>query len=63
MRDTKGLYEKARQGLIKNFTGVDDPYESPEAPELISKTEENTPEELVELILEYLYEREILIKR
>lgn len=63
MRDTKGLYEKARQGLIKNFTGVDDPYESPEAPELIAKTEGNTPEELVESILEYLYEREILIKR
>jgi sulfate adenylyltransferase len=62
-RDTKGLYEKARQGLIKNFTGVDDPYEIPETPELIAKTEENTPEELVEAILEHLYERGVLVRR
>jgi sulfate adenylyltransferase len=62
-RDTKGLYEKARQGLIKNFTGVDDPYEVPERPELIAKTEEATPEELVNDILEYLYERGILVKK
>ena len=62
-RDTKGLYEKARQGLIKNFTGVDDPYENPEKPELIARTVESTPEEIVEDIIAYLYERGILAKR
>ncbi len=61
-RDTKGLYEKARQGLIKNFTGVDDPYESPEKPELVAKTEENTPEGIVGEIVEYLYTRGILTR-
>jgi sulfate adenylyltransferase len=59
-RDTKGLYEKARQGLIKNFTGVDDPYEVPEKPELIAKTEESTPEALVEEIVSYLEKRGII---
>jgi adenylylsulfate kinase-like enzyme len=62
-RDTKGLYEKARKGLIKGFTGVDDPYEEPENPELIARTEENTPEGLVEEIIAYLYMRGLLIKR
>ncbi len=62
-RDMKGLYAKARQGLIKGFTGIDDPYEEPEYPELIARTEENTPEELVEGIIEYLYTRGILVKK
>lgn len=62
-RDTKGLYEKARKGLIKNFTGIDDPYERPENPELIAKTEENTPEALIEAIIEYLYDRGVLVRR
>lgn len=53
-RDTKGLYEKARKGLIKNFTGVDDPYEIPEYPEYVAKTEEGTPEEIVAGILDHL---------
>jgi sulfate adenylyltransferase len=53
-RDAKGLYAKARQGLIKGFTGVDDPYEVPEHPELIAKTEEATPDELVAHIIAYL---------
>jgi sulfate adenylyltransferase len=61
-RDTKGLYEKARKGLIKGFTGISDPYEEPERPELIAKTEEATPEELVAQIIQYLYDREILKK-
>jgi sulfate adenylyltransferase len=61
-RDTKGLYEKARQGLIKNFTGIDDPYEEPENPELIAKTEEATPEELVSEIIEYLRVRGVMGK-
>ena len=59
-RDTKGLYEKARKGLIKNFTGVDDPYEIPGKPELIAKTEENTPEGLVSDIIDYLNSRGVI---
>ncbi|MCF7815417.1 MAG: bifunctional sulfate adenylyltransferase/adenylylsulfate kinase [Candidatus Pacebacteria bacterium] len=62
-RDTKGLYEKARKGLIKGFTGVDDPYEEPENPELIALTEENSPEVIVEEILKYLHEREIFKRK
>lgn len=59
-RDTKGLYAKARKGLIQGFTGVNDPYEEPENPELIACTEENTPEQLVEEIIAYLYVRGVL---
>lgn len=44
-RDVKGLYKKALAGEIKNFTGVDDPYESPLAAEVIVKTDTETPEE------------------
>ncbi len=62
-RDTKGLYAKARQGLIQGFTGISDPYETPERPELIARTEENTPEELVEMIIEHMYERGILVRK
>jgi adenylylsulfate kinase-like enzyme len=51
---------RRRQGLIKNFTGVDDPYERPENPELVAKTEESTAEELVDEIIEYLKTRGIL---
>jgi sulfate adenylyltransferase len=59
-RDTKGLYAKARQGIIKNFTGIDDPYETPENPELIVKTEDATPEEIVSSILDYLRTRGVI---
>ncbi len=44
-RDVKGLYAKARAGLIKGFTGIDDPYEVPENPEVVCKTEQETIEE------------------
>ncbi|MBN1689333.1 MAG: adenylyl-sulfate kinase [Candidatus Omnitrophica bacterium] len=44
-RDVKGLYQKARSGAIKGFTGVDDPYETPLAPEAVCETEKETPEE------------------
>jgi len=56
MRDVKGLYKKARQGLIKGFTGVDDPYEPPENPEVYVDTTKNTPEECATKILKYLIE-------
>jgi adenylyl-sulfate kinase len=56
-RDVKGLYAKARSGEIKEFTGISDPYEPPENPELVIETEEHPPEESAQIILEYLEER------
>ncbi len=50
-RDTKGLYAKARAGLIQHFTGVDDPYEPPERPELEISTRDQSPEEAAQRIL------------
>jgi len=50
-RDRKGIYAKARAGLIKGFTGVDDPYEEPERPEVRIDTTEITPEEATQEIL------------
>jgi sulfate adenylyltransferase len=52
----KGLYAKAFAGEIKEFTGVSDPYEAPEDPELRVDTESLTPEESAELILGKLAE-------
>ena len=53
-RDPKGLYEKARAGEIKNFTGIDDPYEAPVDPEVHLRTDELTVEEEVTAIMGYL---------
>ena len=53
-RDPKGLYKKARAGEIKNFTGIDDPYEAPEAPEVHLHTDQQSLEEEVEQLLELL---------
>ena len=53
-RDPKGLYKKARRGEIKNFTGIDSPYEAPESPELVVNTSALSAEESVERILAYL---------
>jgi sulfate adenylyltransferase len=56
-RDRKGLYAKARAGIIKEFTGISDPYEAPEKPELVLQTEELTPDlaaQRVLLVLESL---------
>jgi adenylylsulfate kinase len=53
-RDPKGLYKKALAGEIKNFTGVDDPYEAPERPEILIDTEHVVPETAASQILEYL---------
>ena len=53
-RDPKGLYKKARAGEIKNFTGIDDPYEAPPNPEIHLKTDEMTVQEEVAHIIEYL---------
>ncbi|WP_373500771.1 bifunctional sulfate adenylyltransferase/adenylylsulfate kinase [Desulfococcus sp.] len=56
-RDRKGMYAKARAGLIKGFTGVDDPYEAPEAPEIRIDTTHMTPNEAVKDILLFLNEK------
>ena len=53
-RDPKGLYKKARRGELKNFTGVDSPYEVPEAPEITLDTTVLTPEQAADVILEHL---------
>jgi adenylylsulfate kinase len=49
-RDVKGLYEKAFKGEITGFTGVDDPYEPPDRPEVVVETDRMSPEECVELV-------------
>ena len=56
-RDPKGLYKKARAGEIPNFTGVSDPYEAPENPELVIKTAECSLEETAVQLLIYLEDR------
>ncbi len=59
-RDTKGLYKKAKAGIIKNFTGISDPYEAPENPEVTVDTSKETIEESAEKILECLRKRGLL---
>jgi bifunctional enzyme CysN/CysC len=59
-RDPKGLYRKARAGLIRNYTGIDSGYEPPEQPELDLKTSETTPEVLAELVLDELRRRHVV---
>jgi len=59
-RDPKGLYRKARSGQLKNFTGIDDPYEPPLCPELIAETEKYSPEELADQIVRYLLDANYL---
>jgi len=53
-RDPKGLYKKARRGELKNFTGIDSPYEVPETPEIHVRTEEHDVETSAALIIDYL---------
>ena len=59
-RDPKGLYKKARAGEIKNFTGIDDPYEPPQNPEIHLHTDQMTLEEEVSLIICYLEDNKII---
>jgi adenylylsulfate kinase len=59
-RDVKGLYAKARQGLISDFTGISSPYEAPENPELILDTSELTLAQCVEKVLSMLGDRGIV---
>jgi bifunctional enzyme CysN/CysC len=59
-RDPKGLYQKAAEGKIPNFTGISSPYEPPEAPELHLSTPGHTPDELAQRVLDQLRERGII---
>jgi adenylyl-sulfate kinase len=59
-RDTKGLYEKAIRGEIKGFTGVDDPYEAPEDPDIRIDTDTESPEESAARIVTLLEERGLI---
>jgi bifunctional enzyme CysN/CysC len=59
-RDPKGLYEKARAGQIKNFTGIDSPYEPPEKAEIVMSTVSRSAEELAEDAVSYLRQRGIV---
>jgi len=61
-RDSKGLYAKARTGLIRPFTGITDPYEPPEDAEVVVDTSDLTPERAAETVLAYL-EREGYLAR
>ncbi|MEA2985445.1 MAG: bifunctional enzyme CysN/CysC [Alphaproteobacteria bacterium] len=59
-RDPKGLYAKAKAGQLKNFTGIDAPYEAPEQPEIHLKTVGQSPVQLAKVILDYLLEHKII---
>lgn len=56
-RDTKGLYQKARRGEVKEFTGISAPYEAPASPEIVVHTDRSTPAECVDQLLGYLESR------
>lgn len=56
IRDPKGLYKKARAGEIKNFTGIDDPYEVPPHPEIHLRSDQMSVEQEVDIIINYLRE-------
>jgi len=55
-RDTKGLYKKAREGIIKNFTGISDPYEEPASAEVVVHTGDESIEQSASRILDFLQE-------
>jgi sulfate adenylyltransferase len=59
-RDVKGLYKKARLGIIKGFTGIDDPYEMPKSPEISLSTVHTTPEKNANKIIDYLVAKEYI---
>ena len=59
-RDPKGLYKKARSGIIKDFTGIDSPYEKPVSAEIILNGMNEEPEDLAEIIINYLSKKNII---
>jgi sulfate adenylyltransferase len=56
-RDVKGMYAKARRGELKGFTGIDDPYEAPDHPEITVDTVNYTPQDNANFIIDYLIEQ------
>ena len=60
-RDVKGMYKQAREGKLKNFTGIDDPYEPPLNPEIVIDTVSHSAEENAELILAYLVAQGLIL--
>ena len=61
-RDVKGMYQRALEGKIKHFTGVDDPYEEPEHPELIVDTDKETVEDSIHKVLDTLTDLEYITR-
>ena len=59
-RDTKGLYKKARAGIIKNFTGISDPYEAPTSAEIVVHTGPESIEQSAQVILDYLAAQDLV---
>jgi adenylylsulfate kinase len=53
-RDPKGLYKKARAGKIKNFTGIDSPYEAPDSPEIVIKNDDLSIDQAAQTVIDYL---------
>lgn len=62
-RDVKGLYKKARAGLIREFTGISSPYEPPVAPEMVLRTDEQTLDQSAAAVIDLLYARDIIAER
>lgn len=60
-RDPKGLYQKAREGKIKDFTGIDSPYQAPERAEVRLDTSVMSVDECVDLLIAYLLDRELIL--
>jgi len=59
-RDVKGLYKRARAGEIKNYTGIDSPYEAPDNPELVINTESESLEESIAKVIDFLKSKGII---
>jgi bifunctional enzyme CysN/CysC len=59
-RDVKGLYRKARAGKLRNFTGIDSPYEAPETAEIVIDTTELTAERAADRVIAFLRQRGIV---
>ena len=62
-RDRKGLYAKARKGIIPEFTGISDPYETPQQPEIDIDTSDLTPAQAAQTVLLYLFKEGYLDER
>jgi adenylylsulfate kinase len=60
LRDVKGLYKCARAGKIKNYTGIDSPYEAPDNPELVINTESESLEDSVANVIDFLKSKEVI---